>query len=715
MSSKKDLVKMERVLKEGHGRWGVNCVASTKKYVITGGVDGRVVLWERGGAGKIVRTLDVYGDDLLLCLDTTPCEKYVVTGSWDATLVLWKLSNGNRERSFVGHTIAVYAVAVTPNGDGIVSGGFKIAILWNIHDSSRLLTFKGHKGPVYGVVVSSSGLHLYTCSADKTAIKWSMKTGERLDTFKGHEDRVRSCCLTSDDKYLITASNDKTAIVWNADDATRLRTLKGHFSSVISVCVSSCAPRIVATGSWDNTVILWDFQTATPVHDHGNKDAAVGGTTKRGNDAILKDRLHDARNKLVHAARSAENSMIEASAVFTRRVVDVVREKWIAHVNAEQVERTQNILKDSALYLTGSAARHEMSAHSDVEFVFACDDEGELCAREIDRFSAELIRIGISVDRINKPSMHKGTIARNEAELAANILPPALIEEVPATNAFEVASPIAFAAESTRSLRAEVLILMHKEPARSGGRAFRTKVFEKMLQWKLKRAGAIKNALNRAQGGTNPMLDAKRELYRPLQVSCFLSLFLGTALDDVDTISSNEVLDALSVRGAWSSAVLQSFLMRWRAALDTALRLRTIAHADAKCENDNVILDRDIDNGGGEKEGTTTPCKMLVCVDAACHIRGPLVTRTEDAMLVALILLGTFDAFANVFLAEIDKGSTESEWESRFVGMLKDEIDRYIGDGDTKRNTVVTEEDAKTEAGKPDITGAKGAEDETDA
>eukprot|EP00940_MAST-03C_sp_MAST-3C-sp2_P000703 g703.t1 len=269
MTSRDDMVRKERVLKGGHGMdiWGdrgVRCVTSTKIYVITGGDDRKAVVWERGGVGKIVRTLEGH-TNLVVCLDTTPCEKYVVTGSWDRTLILWKLSNGNRERSFVGHTNGVYAVVVTPSGDGIVSGsGDGTAILWNIHDSSRLLTFKGHEGIVWGVVVSSSGLHLYTCSGDTTAIKWSMKTGERLDTFRGHEDWVCSCCLTSDDKYLLTASEDNTAIVWNADDTTRLHTLKGHSDSIVSVSVSSNA-RVVATGSFDNTVILWDFQTATPV------------------------------------------------------------------------------------------------------------------------------------------------------------------------------------------------------------------------------------------------------------------------------------------------------------------------------------------------------------------------------------------------------------------------------------------------------------------
>ena len=77
---------MERRLKVGHeedeeGDCYVNCVKSTETYVITGGEDGKAVVWERGGAGKIVRTLEGHRGPVG-CLDTTPCEKYVVTGSW---------------------------------------------------------------------------------------------------------------------------------------------------------------------------------------------------------------------------------------------------------------------------------------------------------------------------------------------------------------------------------------------------------------------------------------------------------------------------------------------------------------------------------------------------------------------------------------------------------------------------------------------------------
>jgi WD40 repeat protein len=81
-SAKKDLIKMERRLEGGHevdDSRSVRCVTSTETYVITGGDDSKAVVWERGGAGKIVRTLEGH-TNWVLCLDTTPCEKYVVTG-----------------------------------------------------------------------------------------------------------------------------------------------------------------------------------------------------------------------------------------------------------------------------------------------------------------------------------------------------------------------------------------------------------------------------------------------------------------------------------------------------------------------------------------------------------------------------------------------------------------------------------------------------------
>eukprot|EP00940_MAST-03C_sp_MAST-3C-sp2_P001626 g1626.t1 len=267
MSKIKSKIRKERVVQIAHGGYGgVNCITSTKDYVITGGSDSKAVLWEKGGMGHKVNTFEGH-EGRVTCLDTTPDGKYLVTGSFDRTLIMWEISSGNILRSFKGgHTNWIFAVAVTPSGDGIVSGSKdNTAILWNLHDGSILRTFKGHSGDVNCVCIDSTGKFLYTGGADSIAIKWDLKSGKRIMTYSGHSDYVRSISLASDE-YLVTGGDDAAAIVWNVDDATPLRKIEmPYFRLILSLCLSPDL-RFVAMGLHDSTTVLWDFHTTKRLH-----------------------------------------------------------------------------------------------------------------------------------------------------------------------------------------------------------------------------------------------------------------------------------------------------------------------------------------------------------------------------------------------------------------------------------------------------------------
>jgi WD40 repeat protein len=57
---------------------------------------------------------------------------------------------------------------------------------------------------------------------------------------------------------------DNTAILWDAESGTPLRTLKGHTSAVTSVALSADRSRAL-TGSADQTAKLWDTSNGKEV------------------------------------------------------------------------------------------------------------------------------------------------------------------------------------------------------------------------------------------------------------------------------------------------------------------------------------------------------------------------------------------------------------------------------------------------------------------
>jgi WD40 repeat protein len=81
-----------------------------------------------------------------------------------------------------------------------------------------------------------------------------------IQTLEGHSSSVNSVAVSSDSRLLASGSNDHTIKLWDPSACKLLQTLEGHSDWVNSVAFSSDS-RLLASGSSDHTVKLWDPST----------------------------------------------------------------------------------------------------------------------------------------------------------------------------------------------------------------------------------------------------------------------------------------------------------------------------------------------------------------------------------------------------------------------------------------------------------------------
>ena len=73
---------------------------------------------------------------------------------------------------------------------------------------------RGHTGAVTAVAVTPDGRCAISGSSDKTLKVWDLESGAELRTLEGHSDWVNAVAVTPDGRRAISGSADKTLRVW---------------------------------------------------------------------------------------------------------------------------------------------------------------------------------------------------------------------------------------------------------------------------------------------------------------------------------------------------------------------------------------------------------------------------------------------------------------------------------------------------------------------
>ena len=115
----------------------------------------------------------------------------------------------------------------------------------------------------------SLGKHVYDLSYQNNAIAAGFGidiiilnaiTGSQIAVLSGHEGIVQSVTYSPDGISLISGSFDNTVKLWDVQTGGVVKTFYGHTQYVLSVSASADCARI-ASGSEDHTIRLWNTQT----------------------------------------------------------------------------------------------------------------------------------------------------------------------------------------------------------------------------------------------------------------------------------------------------------------------------------------------------------------------------------------------------------------------------------------------------------------------
>ncbi len=100
----------------------------------------------------------------------------LATCSYDATAKLWDCETGRCLHTLGKHSEAVYAVAFSPNGRYVATGGFDAMVyVWDVDNGQLLRSFKG-PGNILSVSWDVAGQQLAACGTTNSVHVLDLRT-----------------------------------------------------------------------------------------------------------------------------------------------------------------------------------------------------------------------------------------------------------------------------------------------------------------------------------------------------------------------------------------------------------------------------------------------------------------------------------------------------------------------------------------------------------
>lgn len=245
--------------------------SSNGELLATGSYDGVARIWSRSGALRY--TLRGHHGPIF-SLKWNKKGNYVLSGSYDKNTIVWDVcdSPGEIVQKFTYHTSPALDVDWKDNETFASCSTDKTVLVCRVGVSEPIKVYRGHKDEVNGVKWDPSGRFLASCSDDYTAKVWDVESDKPgpLYNFDRHTEEIYTLKWSPNQSrrpLLATASFDGTVILWNIEDGSPFRIFDRHRDSVYSVAFSPSG-LFLASGSLGGQMYIWDIEEGQQVKSY---------------------------------------------------------------------------------------------------------------------------------------------------------------------------------------------------------------------------------------------------------------------------------------------------------------------------------------------------------------------------------------------------------------------------------------------------------------
>jgi WD40 repeat protein len=197
---------------------GIFDIALINNKIVTAAGDGKVKVWEKDTYTLLAELS--HSNKSARVIAKHPTLPEMAVGYSDNTIRIFNTENFKLLLELKAHDNSVFALAYSPDGKYLLSGGRDAVLkIWEVNEAYRLQqTINAHWYHINAIKYSPNGNFFATVSMDKTVKIWEAENFELIkvldkEKYDGHTTSVNKILWVNDNE-LISCSDDKTAMLW---------------------------------------------------------------------------------------------------------------------------------------------------------------------------------------------------------------------------------------------------------------------------------------------------------------------------------------------------------------------------------------------------------------------------------------------------------------------------------------------------------------------
>ncbi|PAV14672.1 nucleotide-binding-oligomerization-domain like receptor [Pyrrhoderma noxium] len=259
---------------KGHTE-SVRCLSfsSDGQYFASGSMDTTIIIW---GMDRREAKISLFKKhtQAVTTVNFSPSGNNVVSGSGGRTILVWDAFTGEvlREIECEGE---VNSVTYSPNELYILAGGWQWMSMWKVDDVKALPRVFEVYESIFRVAFSPDSSRFVSLNEDQNRIQiWDASWGEEETTTTfGEQEEIWLMALSPSGEF-IAGSLDHSIYLWNVLSGELVKKLKLR-SHVMPVSFSPVNEKLIAFGTQDGTVKVWDVTNEEPVTIGNHKQSVL--------------------------------------------------------------------------------------------------------------------------------------------------------------------------------------------------------------------------------------------------------------------------------------------------------------------------------------------------------------------------------------------------------------------------------------------------------